>query len=214
MTTTTATRTNPYVGPRSSTTGETLYGRDRETYKLLNLLIAERIVLLYSPSGAGKTSLIQAALVPQLREEGFVVLPVIRVSAEPPMARTESTGLRTELDMTTDRSVLSPQSSVLSPQSSALNRYVLSALLSLEEGLPAERQLPLDQLAGISLADYLTQREAELGGGDSVVLLFDQFEEVLTVDPTDVAAKHAFFQQLGAALRNRRRWALFSMRED
>jgi hypothetical protein len=87
MASTTATRINPYVGPRSFTTGETLYGRDRETKKLLNLLIAERIVLLYSPSGAGKTSLVQAALLPRLIEEGFAVLPVIRVSAEPPPVR-------------------------------------------------------------------------------------------------------------------------------
>jgi len=49
-------RPNPYVGPRSFRTGETLYGRDRELGELLDRLIAERIVLLYSPSGAGKTS--------------------------------------------------------------------------------------------------------------------------------------------------------------
>ena len=41
---------------------------------LLDLLIAERIVLLYSPSGAGKSSLIHAGLIPRLREVGFQVL--------------------------------------------------------------------------------------------------------------------------------------------
>ena len=50
------TRPNPYVGPRAFQYGETLYGRDREVVELLDLVIAERIVLLYSPSGAGKTS--------------------------------------------------------------------------------------------------------------------------------------------------------------
>src|SRR5690349_22739324 len=75
---------NPYVGPRSFKTGEKLYGRDREALDLLDLLIAERIVLLYSPSGAGKSSLIQAELIPRLLEEGFHVLPAIRVSMEPP----------------------------------------------------------------------------------------------------------------------------------
>ena len=46
-------RPNPYVGPRAFKTGEALFGRDREVVRLLELLIAERIVLLYSPSGAG-----------------------------------------------------------------------------------------------------------------------------------------------------------------
>ena len=61
------TRQNPYVGPRAFEAGETLYGRDREIHELLNLLIAERIVLLYSPSGAGKTSLLRAGLIPMLQ---------------------------------------------------------------------------------------------------------------------------------------------------
>jgi len=55
---------NPSVGPRSIGGKEhedkKLYGREREVDDLLDLVIAERIVLLYSPSGAGKTSLLQA----------------------------------------------------------------------------------------------------------------------------------------------------------
>jgi len=163
MTTTiTATRANPYVGPRSFTTGEQLFGRDRETGKLLNLLIAERIVLLYSPSGAGKTSLIQAALVPQMREEGFVVLPVIRVSAEPPVVSAESAVLSAEPPATTGNSVLSPQPSVL-------NRYILSALLSLEEGLPADRRRIRNQRLSVRTVARQAQRGAlfeRCGKGD------------------------------------------------
>ena len=47
-----------------------------------------------------------------------------------------------------------------------------------------------------------------------MVLILDQFEEILTIDPTDTEAKKEFFTQLGAALRSRHRWALFSMREE
>ncbi len=70
-------RPNPYVGPRSFQTGEKLFGRDGEIADLLDLLIARRIVLLYSPSGAGKTSLIQAGLMPPLPGEGFYVRPLL-----------------------------------------------------------------------------------------------------------------------------------------
>ena len=34
---------------------------------------------------------------------------------------------------------------------------------------------------------------------DPFVLIFDQFEEILTLDPADLAAKEAFFIEVGAA---------------
>jgi len=190
-------RPNPYVGPRAFRTGEALYGRASELNELMNLLIAERIVLLHSPSGAGKSSLIQAGLIPRLVEEGFQVLPVARVNQEPPADLRGKDGF---------------------------NRYIYSTLTSLDEALPEEQRLPLDELVALSLPDYLERFKVQyiaavhtpedLPPMDAEVLIFDQFEEVLTIDPTGLEAKLAFFAQLGLALRDRKRWALFSMRED
>jgi len=179
-------RPAPFVGPRPYKIGEKLFGRDRERLELLDLLIAERIVLLYSPSGAGKTSLVQAALVPGLRNEAFTVPAVARVTFE------QATGL-SEL---------------------AANRYVFAVLLSLEEGQPKERQFPLDALARKTLPGYLDERWTETAGSGGMVLILDQFEEILTIDPIDVEAKKEFFAQLGAALSSQYRWALLSMREE
>jgi len=195
-------RPNPYVGPRAFRVGETIYGRDRELRELLDLLIAERIILLHSPSGAGKSSLIQAGLIPKLQEEGFRVLPLIRVNQEPPR------------DLGTSSQADSEQNPFI------CNRYLYSTLLSLEEELPDDDQLPDDELAGSSLADYLDKRiETEIAEDsaevpDSVMLIFDQFEEILSIDPTDRQSKADFFAELGIALRNRKLWALVSMRED
>ncbi|WP_222265675.1 nSTAND1 domain-containing NTPase [Modestobacter marinus] len=178
---------NPYVGPTSFRLGDPLYGRDREREDLLDLLVAERIVLLYSPSGAGKTSLIQAALIPSLQEAGFEVLPVIRVTH-----------------------ALKPRPGMPEPR----NRYVMSVLLSLEEGVPPASQRPVAELATLTLREYLDAHADRDGRPGNQVLVFDQFEEVLTADPTDEPAKHAFFNELGQTLRDRGHWALFSMRED
>jgi WD40 repeat protein len=194
---TTEQRPNPYVGPRAFRQGETLYGRDREVQKLLDLLIAERIVLLYSPSGAGKSSLINAALIPRLQAEDFRVLPAVRVNTEVP-----------------------PE---LAQQNGHINRYVLSALLSLEEGLPRDQQKPLAELARMSIDEYL--RATSLSGTQSATeqprsqataeaLIFDQFEEISTIDPANTIDRVELFKQLGDALRDRGRWALFAMRED
>ena len=72
---------NPYPGPRPFERGEhnLFFGRDREVADLLSLMIAHREVLLYAQSGAGKTSLLNAGVMPSLIQEGFEVLPVARV---------------------------------------------------------------------------------------------------------------------------------------
>jgi hypothetical protein len=162
---------NPYVGPRAFQTGEKLYGRDREARELLDLLIAERIVLLHSPSGAGKSSLVQAGLIPRLEEDGFQVMPVVRVNQEPPAALLKS---------------------------DHFNRYVFSILLSLEEALPDDKRTPVENLALMSLENYMRDysqkiKDPNAPESDSSILIIDQFEEVLTVDSMDRDVKLAFF---------------------
>jgi hypothetical protein len=187
--------TNPYVGPRSFDLREALfYGRDREARELTSLLTARRVVVLHSPAGAGKTSLIQAALVPALEKRGFDVLPVIRVSL--------------------------PVGGI------AGNRYALSALLSLERRGPGGSSGDLPALANTTLTQYLDRRvRADDGESLPQVLIFDQFEEVLTLDPTDEPVKLEFFAQLEELLDRDRaagdgratpppRWALFAIREE
>ena len=112
---------NPYVGPRSFTANDKkkFHGRDREIRQLTSLLIAERLVLIHSPSGAGKSSLIQAGLLPEMEQEDFYVLPVIRVNVEP-------TGIFADKQV---------------------NRYLYSALVSLEEKVDKEKRLPDETLA-------------------------------------------------------------------
>ncbi len=45
-------------------------------------------------------------------------------------------------------------------------------------------------------------------------MIFDQFEEVLTLNPADQARKEEFFAEIGRVLRDRNRWAIFAMREE
>lgn len=77
---------NPYVGPRPYERGDrhNFIGRAREARELRALIVAEREVLFYAQSGAGKTSLLNARVIPALQEKGFHVLPVARVGSELP----------------------------------------------------------------------------------------------------------------------------------
>src|SRR5579863_1654635 len=73
---------NPYVGPRPFTCNEAslFFGRERETNELVALIISHPTVLLYSQSGAGKSSLLSAGILPLLQERGSQVLGPVRVS--------------------------------------------------------------------------------------------------------------------------------------
>ena len=59
-----------YPGSRPFQTGEEkkFYGRENEIIQLVNLVELERLVVVYARSGLGKTSLINAGLIPQLEK--------------------------------------------------------------------------------------------------------------------------------------------------
>ena len=59
-------KNNPYIGPRpfERSDRDQFFGRTRETRDLLSLIMAERVVLFYAQSGAGKTSLLNTQIVP------------------------------------------------------------------------------------------------------------------------------------------------------
>lgn len=204
---TAAARSDVFVGPRPFRTGERLFGRDREVADLTNLLLAERVALLYSASGAGKSSLVHAGLVPRLRGDAT------------PKARGrvfDVPSVHPSIDPHKPTIAIRVNGQLPPGAPPGANRYVSSALASLEARKPhAEQREPAD-LFGLTLAEYLAHEFPDAAGRLPVFLLFDQFEEVLTLDPTEegATARRVFFGQLGEALSDRRRWALLAARED
>jgi hypothetical protein len=176
-----APRDNPYVGPRPFRASDRIYGRDREARELTGLLVAERVVLLHSPSGAGKTSLLQAAVLPGLHRRGFRIHGPLRVNAVPPDG----------LEMG--------------------NRYAWSVVQGLAGGGDAAAA---PRYGARTIAEQLSELSDGDGDAKGHLLVFDQFEEIVTLDPTDRSGQAAFFEQVGSALEALDRWALFSIRED
>src|SRR5206468_1368292 len=74
------------VGPRSFQESDAglFFGRDVEARDLFAHLRTSRLLVFYAQSGAGKTSLINARLIPSMRAAGFDILPVGRVSGTIP----------------------------------------------------------------------------------------------------------------------------------
>lgn len=186
---------NPYIGPRPFETKDKLYGREREITELDHLLSAERVVLLYAPSGAGKSSLINAGIIPRL--DWYYAL-----------TRDQPTAGR--FDCWPPTRVNSP----LPTNFKVKNRFAWSAAMGLEQEVPDEFRRSSETLADLSLKDAVAGRRRRNGAPEAVLLIFDQFEEFLRVDPLGVPEKEAFFDQLGELLHDPKIWALFVLRED
>ena len=62
---------NPYVGPRAFQENERefFFGRDEETAILEGLVMTRRVALFFAQSGAGKSSLLRAGLIPELTRQ-------------------------------------------------------------------------------------------------------------------------------------------------
>ena len=75
----------PYVGPRpfEKRDHHLFFGRDREAHEISSLVLANKFFVLYAASGAGKTSLVNAGVLP-LVENKLEVLPTARFQARDP----------------------------------------------------------------------------------------------------------------------------------
>lgn len=178
---------NPFVGPRSLQTGESLYGRNHALRKLRDQIIAHRAVLLYASSGAGKSSLIQAGLIPVLEADDFQLLGITRVNIAPVAAET------------------------MAPN---CNPFCLSIMMGLEERLPPDLRLPFATLSGLSLRDYFGHYQQYVDPQLDPLVVIDQFEEVFRLYPEVETQRIGFFKQLAEAMAEDYLWFLFSMREE
>ncbi|MGP0062381.1 MAG: NACHT and WD repeat domain-containing protein [Isosphaeraceae bacterium] len=182
---------NPFVGPGSIPTGRPLFGRDREVRDLYRVLLAERIVLLHGPSGCGKSSLINAGLIPRLllprlRRKPYKLWPIIRLNREP------------AADL----------------KAFAVDRYTLSALNVLVDEMGQGATIAADDPRKTSFCDFFEAHADGRLDATGQVLIFDQFEEVITTDSNGSPGKESFFEGLGRLLKYPGFHAVFSMRDE
>jgi hypothetical protein len=178
---------NPYVGPRPFERQDVdrFFGRDREAGEILYLVFTHRNFLIYAQSGAGKTSLINAGLVPLLEKEGFEVLPLARVQG------------------------LIPEDI---PPEEIPNLYVFNTLMSWAPEADPRRLVQMSVASFLKERGHPTD-EGELPLPR--VAIFDQFEELFVFHQERWQDREGFFEQVRDALEEDPLLrVVFVMRED
>jgi YVTN family beta-propeller protein len=187
---------NPFIGPvpfsRDELDQKRFFGRDYESEEIISLILGHRLVLIYAQSGAGKTSIINAKIAPELEKLGYEALPSARVSI-----RTGQSYKETE---------------------EVTNAYMLNVFQSLS----TKKQIDSTSLLGKELAEFLNDNyplsmDKSTGDPKPRVLIFDQLEELFTFYPNNKwrEQQKKFFQQVAKALKNNRLLRIvFVIRED
>ena len=178
----------PYVGPRpfSHDDRDIFFGRDAEIAEIVSLVIANRSVLLYSVSGAGKSSLLRAGVETALVDQGFEVLGPARF-----------------------QSPVAPPADARNAYSYALV-HELRAVLEVREdendaATPSISELLASFPRGTDTYGFPTPR----------ALIVDQFEEVFTLYQDRWDQRPALLQELADALEHDPQLRiLISMREE
>ncbi|TMJ92616.1 MAG: ATP-binding protein, partial [Alphaproteobacteria bacterium] len=165
----------PYVGPRpfGREEEELFFGRDREARDLCSLVVAHPIVVLYAASGAGKSSLLNAGLIPLLEARGYEVLPPARVGGRIPDA-VKNVGVD--------------------------NVYAFNVLSSWAG--PSVDPGELVKADIVRFLAARPHREDAAGEAVLRIVLLDQFEELFTFAPERWRERGALIRQLCDALEH------------
>ena len=163
----------PYPGPQpfEAVHRSVFFGRLGELEQLRTMVLSNPVVLLYAGSGAGKTSLLNAGLIPLLEEDdGFEVLPVARVAPGPGDAGP-----------------------------AGRNIFVYGVLSSWQPDAEDTSEPPDVTLP--DFLDRTTHPETTGGWSAPRLVVIDQLEEVFALLPHRWEERDAFFGQIGDAIR-------------
>lgn len=165
------------------------FGRTRESDDVRNLWLSNRLLVLYGRTGVGKTSLVQAGVLPDITASGARYrtdfLPIGRLPAP---------------------------NATLRPDPDGPNPYVFRLLSFWRPGAtPA-------QLAQMTLPEFLSEVPATVDGDGlplPLLVAIDQFERVFSDDPGNAEHVEQFLDQLARATeRVKRLRVLISIRSD
>jgi hypothetical protein len=175
-------RRYPGASPFNSSQEKIFFGRDKDIGRLLTMIQVERKVLLYSRSGLGKTSLLEAGVLPKLPENYQAVsirLYAWQEGAESPVQRVIKALISAIPELETTDDTIIDKIAANSREHKTLWYYLKKAQL-------------------------LAARDAETEQPKTFLLFFDQFEELFSFPEKEIEEfKDQIFELSSHGIPNR-----------
>ncbi|MFH0903360.1 MAG: protein kinase [Pseudomonadota bacterium] len=187
------------------------FGRDAEVAAFLERLREQPVLAVVGPSGSGKSSFVQAGVVPRLREQGAWIVLTVRPGSDPfaALASCLEGGEGSKLTSSDDRA-----------EESSNLRHQLVDLVMRQKMALADVLRHLDGGASPRLRDSPQQLNVMLGelaerAHSKVLLLVDQIEEAYTL-VADEQVRSKFLQAVCGAADDPRSpvRVVFTVRDD
>ncbi len=179
---------NPWLGLESYREGEVLYGRDDDIRDLTQSVLNDTDTLLYGKSGIGKSSILNAGIFPAARRNGY--LPVlVRLSHKENHSYLSQIKSAIACSMIPIKVDDSGSQVHLSPEEERKREQELS--------LRIKKVVDCKDAHKESLYEYFHRFtfHAEDGERIKLLIIFDQFEEIFTLQE-DESKKKRFFAEL------------------
>lgn len=183
---------NPFKGAsfydESDRDRRRFFGREADGTQLFRRLLADREIILYSPSGSGKSSLLRADLMARLGDRGFL-MPMTPLRPGTLLGESGSSEQRLDYDV-------------------EFWRYLFQAFTA---GSDATSD-PI-RSAGECLARIRGGMDPE-GETAPIAIVVDQTEEIFTHPNSSISWRQTYFKCLGQIARAERVWLIMAVRED
>ena len=187
-------RKNPWLGLEAYKEGEVLYGRDDDIRDLSQCVLNDIDTLLYGKSGIGKSSILNAGILPAARRQGY--LPVmIRLSHKGLFSYLRQIQDAIENTMAPIRLDENGKQVELTQEESSIRADKLSKRISQVIPQKGDREE--------SLYEYFHRHVFydENGERQKLLLIFDQFEEIFSLQSNEKIKKQ-FFEELAYLLND------------
>jgi YVTN family beta-propeller protein len=182
----------PYIGPRpfglNKQDQERFFGRDGETEDIISLIYSHQLVLIYAPSGAGKTSIFNGQIIPELEKQGFEIFPITRVGISSTIKTPDEYFENTKNEY-----------------ANKSNIYIFNAMQSILSKYPPRQKINIQSNENTTLSKFLEKYYAPKENTKQKItpqlLIFDQFEELFNYYPENWQEQQKnLFEQITEAL--------------